>query len=209
MSPARTTMQPSHQRPQGHHHDRERTAEAAARREAESHAQPHVDDRAPEPAEARDAIEMLETRVAELTVQLAEANELRLRAVADFQNYQRRMADAELRLLGAGIVSTARHVIPVIEHFDLAIAQDPAKMNAQAAHEGLRMLRDELVKSLEKSGVEAIAPSAGDEFDPKTHEAVMQQAAPGVASGRVASTFQAGYRMGDTVIRAAKVAVTP
>ena len=202
-------MQPSHQRPQGHHHERERAQEDAKRHEAESHAQPHVDDRAPEPAEARDCIESLEIRVAELTVQLAEANELRLRAVADFQNFQRRMAEAEIRLLGSGIVSTARHVIPVIEHFDLALTQDPAKMNAQAAHDGLRMLRDELMKALEKAGVEAIAPRTGDAFDPKLHEAIMQQPAPGVASGHVAHTFQAGFRFGDTVIRAAKVAVAP
>ncbi|MBL9140589.1 MAG: nucleotide exchange factor GrpE [Phycisphaerae bacterium] len=181
----------------------------AAHHQAESRAQPHVDDRAPEPEEARDCIEALEGRVLELTAQLAEANELRLRAVADFQNFQRRMAEAEVRLLASGVVSTVRHVIPVIEHFDLALTQDPTQMNAQAAHDGLRMLRDELVKALEKAGVEPINPSAGDPFDPSLHEAIMQQPAKGAKSGQVASTFQAGYRIGDIVIRAAKVAVAP
>jgi molecular chaperone GrpE len=202
-------MQPSHQRPHGHHHDKERSSDAAKRAQAESQAQPHVDDRAPEPEEARDCIDSLDTRVAELTAQLAEANELRLRAVADFQNFQRRMAEAEIRLLSSGIVSTARNVIPVIEHFDLALTQDPATMNAKAAHDGLIMLRAELLKALEKSGVEVISAEPGVDFDPKSHEAIMQQPAKGVASGHVAFTVQAGYRIGDTVIRAAKVAVAP
>lgn len=209
-SPQNPSRKPdSHQRVHGHHHDSGGSRDEASRREAESHAQPHVDDRAPEPEEARDAIEALESQVAELTVKLAESNELRLRAVADFQNYQRRMADAEARLAAAGVLATARHVIPVVEHFDLALTQNPATMNAQAAHDGLRMLRDELVKALEKSGVETIAPAAGDAFDPKLHEAIMQQPALGVASGSVASLFQAGYRLGDVVIRAAKVGVAP
>ncbi len=209
-------MTPSSQRPHGHHHGQETPRDRAARAEAESHAQPHVDARAPEPEEARDAIEALEARVAELThaladsqKQLAETQELRLRAVADFQNFQRRMAEAEIRMAGAGVLTTARNVIPVIEHFDLALTQDPSTMNAAAAHDGLRMLRDELVKALEKTGVEVISPQAGEAFDPQLHEAIMQQAAPKVASGHVATTFQAGYRLGDTVIRAAKVAVAP
>jgi molecular chaperone GrpE len=82
-------------------------------------------------------------------------------------------------------------------------------MNAQAAHDGLRMLRDELVKALEKAGVETILPRVGDAFDPRLHEAIMQQSAPDVASGHVAGVFQSGFQMGDTVIRAAKVAVAP
>lgn len=202
-------MSPSHQRPHGHHHDPEHAKEQAKRHEAESHAQPHVDDRAPEAEEARDAIEALEARVAELTAALAEMTELRLRAVADFQNFQRRMSDAEPRFLVAGVVGAARNVIPVIEHFDLALTQDPATMNAQAAYDGLRMLRGELVKALERSGVEVIEPKAGDAFDPALHEAIMRQDIPGVPPGHVASTFQAGFRMGETVIRPAKVAVAP
>lgn len=202
-------MTSPHQRPHGHHHGREHPRDNPSRAQAESQAQPHVDDRAPEPEEARDAIEKLETKVTGLTAQLAEANELRLRAVADFQNLQRRVADAEVRLMSVGIVSAARNVIPVIEHFDLALTQDPSIMNAQAAHDGLRMLRDELVKALEKTGVEVIAPKPGDAFNPTQHEAIMQQPAAGVKAGCVANTFQAGYRIGDTVIRAAKVAVAP
>jgi molecular chaperone GrpE len=119
------------------------------------------------------------------------------------------MGEAEVRMAGAGVLSTARNVIPLIEHFDLALSQDPSTMNAEAAHNGLRMLRDELVKALEKTGVEVIQPKPGDEFSPLYHEAIMQQKAAGVGPGHVANTFQAGYRLGETVIRAAKVAVAP
>lgn len=209
-------MTPSHQRPHGHHHGQEQPDEDARRREADSHAQPHVDDRAPEPEEARDAIEALETERDALRAQLAglegtikEERELRLRAAADYQNLQRRMAEAEVRLASAGVLAAARNVIPVVEHFDLALTQDPATMNAEAAHAGLRMLRDELIKALEKTGVVVVAPKPGDAFDPKEHEAIMQQPAAGIKSGHITMLYQAGYRLGDTVIRAAKVSVAP
>lgn len=201
---------PSSHRPHGHHHGHEpHPHDRAAKAEAESQAQPHVDARAPEREEVRDAIETLEERVAELTAQLEAEHNARLRAVADFQNFQRRAQEQEARMLASGVVAAARNLIPVLDHFDLALTCDPSTMDAKAAYEGLGMLRSELVRALEKSGVEVIAPKAGDVFDPKLHEAIMQQPTPGITSGHVASTFQAGYRIGEIIIRAAKVGVAP
>jgi molecular chaperone GrpE len=190
-----------HHRPHGHEECSD-PGEARVRRRAESESQPFVDDRAPEPEEARDAIRALED-------QLAQAKGDTLRAIADFQNLQRRTAEHEPRLRMNAAGGVVRQVIPVLDHFDLALAQDPSRMTVAAAMDGLRIVRGELIKALERSGVELIQPKPGDAFDPHRAEAIMQQPAEGVAAGHVSMLLQPGYLLGETVLRPAKVAVAP
>ncbi|MFM8640413.1 MAG: nucleotide exchange factor GrpE [Planctomycetota bacterium] len=193
----------SHQRPHGHHHEHHRTeAEAQAHQRAESEAEPFVDECAPEREEMKSALHALEA-------ELAKAKEDTLRAVADFQNLQRRTMEQEPRLRMNAAGGVVRNVIPVLDNFDLALAQDPSRMTVEGAIEGLRMVRTELIRALERSGVELIQPKAGDAFDPHHAEAIMQRPVAGIASGHVSMTLQPGYRLGDTVLRAAKVAVAP
>ena len=197
-----TDKQP-HQRPHGHHHEHPASeADARAHRRAESEAEPFVDECAPEREELRAAIQSLEAEV-------AKAKEDTLRAIADFQNLQRRTMEQEPRLRMNAAGGVVRQVIPVLDNFDLALAQDPSRMTVEGAIEGLRMVRTELIRALERSGVELIQPKAGDAFDPHQAEAIMQQPAAGIASGHVSMTLQPGYRLGDTVLRPAKVAVAP
>ncbi|MBM4099497.1 MAG: nucleotide exchange factor GrpE [Planctomycetes bacterium] len=191
----------SHQRPHGHHHEHHRT-DSEAHHRADSEAEPVVDECAPEREEMKSALHALEA-------ELAKAKEDTLRAVADFQNLQRRTMEQEPRLRMNAAGGVVRNVIPVLDNFDLALAQDPSRMTVEGAIEGLRMVRTELIRALERSGVELIQPTAGDAFDPHHAEAIMQQPVAGIASGHVSMTLQPGYRLGDTVLRAAKVAVAP
>jgi|688.fasta_scaffold229660_2 molecular chaperone GrpE len=202
------TKGPNHQRPHGHHHDPAGADEHGHRR-AESESQPFVDDRAPEPEEARDAILALEGRLAACEAELAQAKGDALRAIADFQNLQRRTAEQEPRVRLGAAGGVVRQVIPVLDHFDLALAQDPSRMTVAAAVDGLRIVRGELIKALERSGVELIQPKPGEAFDPHRAEAIMQAPAQGVGPGCVSMLLQPGYLLGDTVLRPAKVAVAP
>ena len=68
---------------------------------------------------------------------------------------------------------------------------------------------DRLLKALAAQGVQRIEPKVGEEFTPGLHEAVMLKPMPGVRPNHVASVMQVGYALGDTVLRPAKVAVTP
>ncbi len=160
--------------------------------------------------EARDGSgeESIEARFERLEKDLADAQEQRLRLIAEYQTSQRRALESEARARSAGVAHAARQVIPVIEHFDLALSQKSG-MSAEKAVEGLAMLRTELLRALEKAGIETISPKPGDEFDPHQHEAVMRQPADGVRSDHISVVFQPGYRLGDTVLRAAKVALAP
>ena len=92
------------------------------------------------------------------------------------------------------------------------LAADVARLRAyrlKAGGKTLRIVRGELIKALERSGVELIQPKPGDAFDPHRAEAIMQAPAAGVASGCVSQVLQPGYVLGDTVLRPAKVAVAP
>ncbi len=68
-------------------------------------------------------------------------------------------------------------------------------------------MQAELLGALERVGITQDAP-VGKPFDPHVHEAVAQQPADGVEPGTVTEVFQAGYRLGDEVLRAAKVVVS-
>jgi len=95
----------------------------------------------------------------------------------------------------------------VLDQFELALAQKG--LTAEQAAQGLQLLQSELWKSLARVGVEQIEPNIGDAFEPGKHEAVMQKSVDGVQAGAISMKMQNGYRIGDTVLRPAKVAVQP
>jgi molecular chaperone GrpE len=130
------------------------------------------------------------------------------RALAEYQNFQRRAALNETEARREGTVRVLHSIVPVLDHFDIALSGnvDPA---AASYVEGVKVIRAELMRALELHGVTIINPQPNDTFEPGKHEAIMQQPAEGVEPGRIAKTFQTGYAMEGRVFRSAKVAVTP
>ena len=155
----------------------------------------------------QDAALTVEDVIAKLEREITELKDSRLRAVADLQNTARRGVENEARARTQGIMGVARGVVPVLDQFELALAQKG--LTAEQAAEGLKLLQSELWKSLARVGVEMIEPNLGDTFEPGKHEAVLQQAVEGIAAGAVSMKLQNGYRIGDTVLRPAKVAIQP
>jgi molecular chaperone GrpE len=158
-------------------------------------------------ANEQDAALTVEDVIAKLEREITELKDSRLRAVADLQNTARRGVENEARARTQGIMGVARGVVPVLDQFELALAQKG--LTAEQAAEGLKLLQSELWKSLARVGVEMIEPNLGDTFEPGKHEAVLQQAVEGVTAGAVSMKLQNGYRIGDTVLRPAKVAIQP
>jgi len=153
--------------------------------------------------------EDLHEQMLRLTGERDEARAQWQRALADFQNYQRRALANEQEAKRQGVTGVLTSVLPVLDHFDLALAQPAPDAAARKILDGVRVIRAELLRVLENHGVTLISPKAGDEFDPNRHSAIMQQAGEGVPPGRVSATFQPGYALGERVIRSAKVAVAP
>ena len=148
-----------------------------------------------------------------LIVQLeAERDEMRdraTRALADFQNFQRRAALNEQEARRQGLSTIILSLLAPLDHFDLALQQDPEAVTAAALKQGVQSARDELMRALTSHGVEPITPACGDEFDPSRHEAMLEQPAEGIGPRRVAMILQTGYSLGSRILRPAKVAVTP
>jgi molecular chaperone GrpE len=159
----------------------------------------------------------VETEVAELDVdellarlQDAERERDKLlddlrRTAADFDNYRKRVAREQMQVLARSGERVVAKLLPVLD--DLERALDAAEHHEEAkVFEGVRMTKDALAAVLASEGVEEIA--ADGPFDPHVHEALMTQPAEGVEPGHVVQVVQRGYRIGDVVVRPARVIVS-
>jgi molecular chaperone GrpE len=125
------------------------------------------------------------------------------RTQADFENYRKRVARDAAAAGERGVAKLAKELLPALDNLDRALdaaAQDDPLLD------GVRLVRGELSSGLARVGIESFG-AAGDTFDPVEHEAVAQQPVEGAESGSVVEVYQAGYRLGASVIRPARVLV--
>jgi molecular chaperone GrpE len=178
----------------------------------ETHAVPDGGEAQAPPAvegDARPAVDpggAIEEELDELVKTVAERDQylaLAQRTQADFENYRKRVARDAAVAQERGVAKLAKELLPALDNLDRAIdaaeAEDPLLA-------GVRLVRSELGAALARLGIEAFAP-LGEVFDPNLHEAVAQQPVEGAASGTVAEVFQNGYRIGETILRPARVLV--
>ena len=126
------------------------------------------------------------------------------RVAADFDNYRKRMAREQTQILTRSGERVVAKLLPVLD--DLERALDAAEHHEEAkVLEGVRMTKDALAAALASEGLVEI--EADGPFDPHIHEALMTQPVEGVAPGHVAQVVQRGYRIGDAVLRPARVIV--
>ena len=126
------------------------------------------------------------------------------RVAADFDNYRKRVAREQTQILARSGERVVAKLLPVLD--DLERALDAAEHHEEVkVLEGVRMTKDALAAVLASEGVDEI-PAEGP-FDPHVHEALMTQPAEGVEAGHVAHVVQRGYRIGDAVLRPARVVV--
>jgi molecular chaperone GrpE len=150
--------------------------------------------------------------VAELVREAAEYKDKLLRTLAEMENLRKRtereVADARLY----GNASFARDVLAVADNmqraFDAMGSELPQQNDpkVKALVEGVELTERELLKVLEKHGVKKFSP-AGEKFDPNFHQAMYEIENPQLPPGHVAQVIQAGYMLGDRVLRPAMVAV--
>jgi len=130
-----------------------------------------------------------------------------LRVSADYQNYVRRSQQNVESAKEETLMKLARSLLTVLDHFDHAMAVDTQKTSADAVIDGMRMVQEELMKTLRGFGIERFSPEPGEEFDPNRHEALMRQAAVQIESNHVVASLQPGYMLNDKTLRPAKVSV--
>ncbi len=170
------------------------------------------DDSQPEPVAVvgdgdGDAAE-IEGDLDELVTVAAERDEylaLAQRTQADFENYRRRTARESALAQERGVSKLAKELLPALDNLDRALE---AADQDDPLLQGVRLVRSEFTDALARLGIESFSP-AGETFDPSLHEAMASVPQPpdGAPSGTVVEVYQPGYRLGEQVIRPARVVV--
>jgi molecular chaperone GrpE len=151
----------------------------------------------------------LERDLDELTAKAEKADEyleLAKRTKADFENYRKRAAREAAGAQERGVIKLARELLPAVDNLDRAVAAAAGGGNDDELASGVKLVHDQLIEALNRAGVELFSPE-GERFDPEVHEAVAQQPVDGAEPGTVVEVYQRGCRLGNSVIRPARVVV--
>ena len=143
-------------------------------------------------------------RLAEAEAKRDEYLDLLQRTKADFENYRKRAVRDQERLVAHAHERLVKELLPILD--DLERALEAAERHEEAALvDGVKLVQRSLRKALEKEGLAEI--DTDGPFDPHVHEALATQPGDGADSGSVLEVVQRGYRLGNKVVRPARVIV--
>ena len=179
-----------------------------ARPATDADAEPDGLTESPPVSEANKIAELVEA----LARESADFKDKHLRTLAEMENLRRRTEREVADSRTYAITSFARDALAVADNMARALPaldaalRDNADANVKALLDGVALTERELSKVLEKHGVRKFEPQ-GQKFDPNLHQAMYEVADPALPAGSVAQVVQAGYMIGERVLRPALVAV--
>ena len=142
----------------------------------------------------------------------AEYKDKLLRVLAEMENLRRRTAREIADTRAYGISAFARDILAVADNMDRALQaldvelREKADAGIKALLDGVELTERELHKVLEKHGVKKFEP-VGEKFDPNLHQAMFEIPDPTLPAGTVAQVVQAGYMIGERMLRPALVGI--
>jgi molecular chaperone GrpE len=130
------------------------------------------------------------------------------RTQADFENYRKRAIREAALAQERGVIKLAKELLPAVDDLDRALtaAQNAGDGADDTLVSGIKLVHSDVIAALSRVGIESYSPQ-GEPFDPQHHEAMAQAPVEGAEPGTVVEVYQRGYRLGDTVIRPARVVV--
>lgn len=159
---------------------------------------------AEEPAEAEaGATDPLMDELEALKDQAARQEEKYLRLAAEYDNFRKRTAKEKEAIWNDAKADAALAFLPVYDNLERALKQETAD---EAFKKGVEMTMTQLREILTKLGISEI-PALGESFDPNLHNAVMHVEDEAAGENTIVDVFQAGFKLGDKVIRFAMVKV--
>lgn len=141
----------------------------------------------------------------DLQQQIAELTEALQRERADATNVRRRAEEERAKLGSFYKATVVRELLPVLDNFERAIKHIPKDIEKHDYIKGVEAVIKQFEQTLTKLGVERIK-TIGEVFDPRYHEAISMEEGDG-AREVISEELQAGFRIGDEVIRHAMVRV--
>jgi molecular chaperone GrpE len=162
----------------------------------------------PKVEEPRDTVSQgssdFERKLAEAEATRDEYLDLLQRKQAELENFRKRALRDQERLVAHAHERLVKELLPILD--DLERALEAAEAHEEAALvDGVKLVEKALRKALEKEGLAEIDTGGG--FDPHVHEALLTRPGDGAEPGSVLEVVQRGYRVGDRVVRPAKVIV--
>jgi len=147
-----------------------------------------------------------EEQLAKAEERIAELEDKNLRMMAEFDNYRRRTNKEKLELMATAGERIFKEMLPLVDDFERAVAVMDKTNDIDAVREGIHLIQQKFIAFLDKQDVHAIE-TEGVDFNTDEHEAVTTFAAGEDKKGKVIDCTQKGYKLGEKVIRFAKVVV--
>lgn len=161
----------------------------------------------PQEEEPLSELDQLKLQLAEADAKNADLQDKYLRQAAEFDNYRKRTIKEKAELIKSAAEKLIVAELPVIDDMDRALENMEKGMDADACIEGFKLIVHKFKNILAQNGLEKIETD-GQEFDTDFHEAIALIPSPSEElKGKILDCVQLGYKLGDKVIRHAKVAV--
>lgn len=146
------------------------------------------------------------SRMAELEAQIQDLKDKNMRMMAEFDNYRRRTNKEKLDLIATAGERVLIEILPLIDDLERAEEAIRTTDDINAVREGIELIHRKIVGFLEQQNVHEI-PTKDADFSVNEHEAVTLFSAGEDKKGKIIDCVQKGYKLGDKVIRFAKVVV--
>ena len=150
--------------------------------------------------------EMLQAKVAELEARVAELEDLKLRQMAEFDNFRRRTNKEKLELMTTAGERIFKDMLPLVDDFERAKDAMAKTDDIEAVRQGIELIYNKFIGFLAANDVRVIDTTDAD-FNTDLHEAITTFAAGEDKKGKVIDCTQKGYTLGEKVIRFSKVVV--
>jgi molecular chaperone GrpE len=129
-----------------------------------------------------------------------------LRKTAEFDNYRKRTERERIQLSEAAAADLLTELLPLVDDMERALKADPGGDAGEAVRKGVELIHKQMTDLLRKRGVRTIE-AVGADFDPRYHQAVVQEVSPDHREGEVIEEFARGYVLGDRLLRPSMVKV--
>jgi molecular chaperone GrpE len=156
---------------------------------------------------ARGSVVRLQAQIDALNTERASLFDQLLRRQAEFENYRKRIERERNEIYQRGRDDVLLQLLPVVDNFERALSSlEKSEGDAEALRDGVELIHKQFVDALSKFGLKAVE-AVGQAFDPHVHEAVTTEATDKHKENTVIEEFQRGYKIGDRLLRPAKVKV--
>ena len=182
------------------------TTEAAQNTDAKEDTKEAAKEKTEETAEKKIFSKKKDKKIEKLEEKLAEYEDLRVRQLAEFENFRKRSEKEKAQMFEIGAKTVIEKLLPVIDNFERGLAAVTEDEKETPFAQGVELVYKQLLTSFDELGVKPIE-AVGKEFDPNLHNAVMMVDDDSLESGTVAEEMQKGYMYKESVVRHSMVKV--